>query len=67
MQPETTEILKVFIGALFAGGGFYFLVNWRLKQLEEKAKHYDTMNERIIRIEEIVKHIDKKLDNEGSY
>lgn len=60
---EFLPILQTIVGSSFAIGGFYFLMNWRVKKLEEEQITTRKMNERLIRIEELVKFIKENLKN----
>lgn len=60
---EFLPILQTIVGSSFAIGGFYFLMNWRIKKLEEEQLTTRKMNERLIRIEELVKFIKENLNH----
>ena len=63
--PEIIPIIQTLIGSSFAIGGFYFLINWRIKKLEEEQILNRKMNDRLIRIEELVKYIKENLGHEN--
>lgn len=49
------EHIETIIAVLFTGGGFYFLTNFRLANLEKKIEGHSDLKETITRLDERVK------------
>jgi len=60
-----SDIVQIFLAAIFSGGGFYAITNYRLKMLEEKMKQQNDVRETLVRLDErvqlLINHFIKEI------
>ncbi len=60
-----SNVIYIFLAAIFSGGGFYAATNFRLRSLEEKMKSQNDLKDTLTRLDErvslLINHFIKEI------